>query len=72
VFLFDVGYMVTGTAIGQIALWRLDHLISSSNLQSMSEKEIEKEKQKDKEVICRIMSPNSEEGVRYAYFDGVQ
>lgn len=73
---FDVqdeyGYLVTGTAIGQIALWRLDHLLSSNALQAMNEQEIEKEKQKDKEVICRIMSPNSEEGVRYVYFDDVQ
>lgn len=64
------GYLVTGTAIGSVCLWRLDHVAAvmlgdSAAVDSLSDSESE-------EVVARVLTTSSDEGVKQIFIKDQQ
>ena len=64
------GYLVTGTAIGSVCLWRLDHVAAvmmDTHPSDAAGDELDSE-----EVVARVLTTSSDEGVKQIFIKDQQ
>jgi hypothetical protein len=64
------GYCVTGTAIGAVALWRLDHvaeILLGKAAGDSSTAAAPADQVATDEVVCRMLASTSDEGIRHVF-----
>ena len=66
------GYLVSGTAVGSVCLWRLDHVASlmlggASGSVAAASGSSAAPAAPGSEIVCRVMCSSSDEGVKHLF-----